>query len=111
MSWGQGNGEISYSVNAGQQPGQNSRVRSVRDRTRRECLREADSILGESIERRILDPIVAITMNMVGAKRINRYQEYIGLRRFSRGGLTGKTDANHQHQAEKNWSVGHCDSA
>jgi len=50
-------------------------------------------------------------MNMVGAKRINRYQEYIGLRRFSRGGLTGKTDANHQHQAEKNWSVGHCDSA
>ena len=108
---GQGNGEISYSVHAGQQPGKNGRVRSVRDRTRRECLREANSILGEHIERRSLDPIVAVTMNMVGAKRINRHQEYIGLRRPLLRGLACETAANQQQQTQEDSAGGHRNSA
>src|SRR5581483_302148 len=52
MCRGERNPEITYSVDTGQQSGQDTRVRRVCDRTDGKCLEELDTIFRDAIQRR-----------------------------------------------------------
>src|SRR5271156_3700442 len=64
---GQRDAEIGNPVDAGQQAGQNAGVCGVGDGTGREGLRKANALPGDRIQRRRLDLIVAIAVDMIGA--------------------------------------------
>src|SRR6266568_787272 len=63
-------------------------MRSVCYGTWRECLRETNSILCQSVESWRLNVIVSVTMNVVSTKRINSDQKYIRCRCWGRGVLS-----------------------
>ena len=54
-------------------------MRSVGDRAGSERVGEANAIFRQSVERRRLNVLVAITVNVVGAKGVNGDQENVGL--------------------------------
>ena len=64
-------------MGAWQQTRQNTRMRRIGDRAWRECLREANSLLRQLIQRRSLHAVVPITMNVVRAQRIDSDQKNV----------------------------------
>src|SRR4029077_4874107 len=66
-------------------------VRGVRDRAMSECLREANTIGGEGVERGGFDLLVPVAANVIGAEGIDGDEVHVG-GRLSRGGrLAGRS--------------------
>src|SRR5882724_8341718 len=82
--WHQRNSKVAHSVGAWQKPRQNTRMGRIGDRAGRECLREANSLLCQLIQRRSLDPVVSIAVNVVRAQGIYGDQENVSAGRLVR---------------------------
>src|SRR3974390_12101 len=97
--------EVRDSMHAGEKTGQDSGVRSIRDRAVGESLREADSVSAEGIQSGSFDLLAAIAAHMVGAQGVDGYQEDVW-RRFAgsrwRPGGVGKhsQDPENERQSE-----------
>src|SRR5437879_2521859 len=70
--------EVADAVRAWQQPRQNAGMRAIRDRAGRECLGETNTLLCEQVEPGSLNAIVSVTVNVIGAERIDRNEENVG---------------------------------
>src|ERR1700676_3186529 len=82
--------EVSDAMRAGQQASEDGSVRGVCNRAGCEGFRKTDTIFSKAVERRSLNRPVAITVNVVGAQRVNCHQKNIGLRRWFSGALGAK---------------------
>src|ERR1700674_759250 len=76
-------------------------MRRIRDRAGSECLREANSLLCQLIQRRSLDPVVPITMNVVRAQSVDGDQKNVPAGRLVRPGLAGCAAPKDQMAAEE----------
>src|SRR5438093_12102167 len=75
MSRSQGDGKIGDPVTAGQQPGEDAGMRSVGDRAGGKCLAKPNAVIGQAIERRRLNGLVTVAVDVVGAQRVNGDQK------------------------------------
>jgi hypothetical protein len=65
----QRDGKIGDPMVAGQQSGENRDVCSIGDRAGSECLSKANAVAGQGVERRGLNRIVTVAVDVVGAPR------------------------------------------
>src|SRR3974390_1498529 len=61
---GKRNGKILYAVRTGKQSGEDCRVRRVRQRAGRECFGKADAVVGDRVDSRRCDSVVAVTVKV-----------------------------------------------
>ncbi len=79
MARRQRHGKIGDAMGAGQQARQDRGMRSVGDRAGSERLGKANAVFRQCIERRGLNALVPVAVNVVGAKGVNGDQENVGL--------------------------------
>ena len=78
MTRRQRHAEVANTVGTRQKPSQNAGVRAIGDRAGRECLGETNTLLCKQVEPGSLNAIVSVTVNVIGAERIDRNEENVG---------------------------------
>src|SRR6266498_3649759 len=81
VSWCQRHTKIGDTMRARKQAGQNCCVGRVGDWSWRKRLIETDSVGCQAVHRRSFNILVAVTVHVVGAKRVDRDEENLGLSR------------------------------
>src|SRR6267154_896739 len=81
MTRRQRHAEVADSVRTRQKPRQNAGVRAIGNRAGRKGLRETDSFFRDRIERGSLNLVVAVTVHVVSAQRVNGDEKDIWARR------------------------------
>lgn len=100
MVWRQRHAKVAHSVGAREQSSQNAGVRSIRNRAWRECLRKANPLLCQLIDRASLDPLISIAADVVASQRVNGNKKNVPARRLLRPAITPDDRCRGQEPAE-----------
>ncbi len=71
--------KIGDAVRTGQQSGEDAGMRSIGDGAGGECPCEANTVLGQAIEGRCLNGLIAVAVDVVGAEGIDGDQKHVGM--------------------------------
>ena len=95
------NAEVAHAVGAGQQAGQDTGVRAIRDRAGCECFAKPDTLLCKEIQGGSLDSVVSVAADMVGAERVDRNKKDVRAGDLLIIGLAGNASARGKQAGEE----------